>query len=64
MELRPDIVPKTVENFRPLCAGKAGRGCEESKFHRAMQNIMCEGGDFNNHNGAGGKSMSRCAFWG
>ena len=26
MELRSDIVPKTVENFRPLCADEAGHG--------------------------------------
>merc|ERR1740128_451463 len=43
MELRSDVVPKTAENFRALCTGEKGFGCQ--------------GGDFHKHNGTGGKSI-------
>ncbi|OWM75187.1 hypothetical protein CDL15_Pgr017430 [Punica granatum] len=64
-ELFPDVAPKTAENFRALCTGEKGIGPKTGKllhfkgsfFHRIIQGLMAQGGDFHKRDGSSGESI-------
>jgi len=54
LALYADKTPKTVENFVGLA--KEGK-YDGTPFHRVIENFMIQGGDYENQNGTGGKSI-------
>ncbi len=59
-----NVVPKTAENFRSLCAAdnKQGYSYKKSAFHRIISGFMAQGGDFTRGNGTGGLSIYGAKF--
>ncbi len=54
IRLFPEAAPKTVENFTTLIKQGAYDG---NIFHRVIDDFMIQGGDIENQNGTGGKSI-------
>eukprot|EP00951_Prasinocladus_malaysianus_P005639 scaffold39802_cov27-Prasinocladus_malaysianus.AAC.1 len=47
LELRPDVVPRTVRNFEALCSGKGpgGRGYKGTQLGRIIPEMCIQGGE-------------------
>lgn len=45
IELRPDVNPRTCENFRLLCTGERGYSYKDCKFHRIVPGFVLQTGD-------------------
>ncbi|XP_015794571.1 peptidyl-prolyl cis-trans isomerase [Tetranychus urticae] len=44
VELRSDVVPKTVDNFIGLCTHRPGYGYKKTRFNRVIPGFMIQGG--------------------
>lgn len=69
MELRKDIVPRTVENFRCLCTGEKGTSAngtqlhyKGTKFHKVHKLFWVQSGDIVRNNGSSGESIYGTLF--
>mmetsp|Transcript_9749 Transcript_9749/g.28635 ORF Transcript_9749/g.28635 Transcript_9749/m.28635 type:complete len:194 (-) Transcript_9749:289-870(-) len=63
MELRQDIVPTAVENFRALCTGECGTvngvkmHYKGTRFHRIVRDRYMQGGDIREGDGSWNQSI-------
>eukprot|EP00668_Euglena_longa_P015270 GGOE01019328.1.p2 GENE.GGOE01019328.1~~GGOE01019328.1.p2 ORF type:complete len:182 (-),score=56.63 GGOE01019328.1:245-790(-) len=63
IELFMEACPRTVENFRALCTGEKGAihgrpiCYKGTPFHYIVPDLVCQGGDFMNHDGSAGCSI-------
>lgn len=60
--LHGSVAPRTVQNFEQLCLGTQKDGnlqlaYKGSFFHRIIPGFMLQAGDFERHNGTGGRSI-------
>jgi len=67
IELFKDALPKTCDNFRALCTGEKSTVTDKlhykgSVIHRITPNFVLQGGDFDNGDGTGGRSIYGAPF--
>ena len=55
ISLRPDICPRTCDNFTQLCQRE--KGYQDSACHRLIKGFMAQMGDYERGDGTGGNSV-------